>query len=90
MSAIRIKWFAPLDGIFGPRTEIELDQAITVAELLQRVSAGEPRLEPYLRFGPQDTRPKGLAVLRGATTLTLNDRIEPGDALDILVGIQGG
>lgn len=50
----------------------------------------QPGLGQYLRFAPEDTRARGLMILRGDKTLNLTDRIEPGDRVDILVGVQGG
>lgn len=90
MVSARVKWFSPLDDIFGKYSEVEMDRAVTVAEFLDDIRRREPRLDRYIRFAPGDTRPSGLMVLRGAKTLTLADRIEPGDKVDILVGIQGG
>ena len=90
MTPTRVKWYAPLDRLFGPEQEFDLAEPVTVAVFLTRLGETHPDLVQYLRFGPKDTRPRGLMVLRGATTLTLADLIEPGDKVDILVGIQGG
>ncbi len=90
MPPTRVKWFAPLDRLFGPEQEFDLAEAVTVAAFLTRLGETHPGLGRYLRFALEDTRPRGLMILRGATTLTLADLIEPGDKIDILVGIQGG
>jgi len=90
LSALRVKWFAPLDRLFGPESEIDLDGSISVAEFLTRMCAEEPGLERHVHFNPEDTRPRGIVVLRGPTTLTLADAVGPGDRIDVLVGIQGG
>ena len=90
MITSHVKWYAPLDKIFGPVSEVEMDRAVTVAEFLSDLRRREPRLDPYIRFKPEDTLPSGLMILRGDKTLKLADRIEPGDKVDILVGIQGG
>ena len=90
MTASRLKWYPPLDRLFGPVSEIELDRAISVRELLTRMQERQPGLGRYLRFAPEDTHARGLMILRGDKTLNLTDRIEPGDRVDILVGVQGG
>ena len=90
MTPTRVKWYAPLDRLFGPEEEFDLAGPVTVAAFLTLLGETRPGLEQYLRFGPKDTLPRGLMILRGATTLKLTDLIEPGDKVDILVGIQGG
>ena len=90
MSTLRIKWYPPLDRFFGRFSEIDLDEPLTAGDLLVRFREQEPRLAPYARFGPGDRLAWGLMILRGNETLKLNDSIEPGDELEILVMVEGG
>ncbi len=90
MTMSRIKWYPPLDRFFGGFSEVALEAPTVVADLLIRLREEEPRLAPFARFGPDDRLAWGLLVLRGDETLTLADRIEPGDELEILVMVEGG
>ncbi len=89
-SPSRVKWHPPLNRIMGEVSEIPLSRPAPVRELLARFREGEPRLEPFFRFGPDDTRPKGLMIMRGAPRLILTDLVEPGDEVEIMVAVQGG
>ena len=85
-----VKWHPPLNRFMGEISEVPLAGPVPLGELLARFRDREPRLEPFFRFGADDTRPKGLMVMRGAQRLNLTDPVEPGDEVEILVAVQGG
>jgi sulfur carrier protein ThiS len=86
----RITWYPPLDAVRGRNSRIEHDSPITVAELLTRLGAEEPRFGKFLAFGPRDTRARNVMVVKGEKVLYLADTVEPGDDLEILAMMDGG
>ncbi len=86
----RFKWHPPLNRFMGEVSELELTRPAPLRELLARFRDTEPRLEPFFRFGADDTLPKGLMILRGAQRLILTDLVDPGDEVEILLAVQGG
>ncbi|MEE8393916.1 MAG: MoaD/ThiS family protein [Rhodospirillales bacterium] len=74
----------------GKATEVELDQPVPLRDLLNSFREDEPELTQFIKLAPQDTRPRGIVVMRGSDMLELADQVGPGDRLEILVAIQGG
>jgi hypothetical protein len=87
---VRIRWLPPLDRFFGPVSELALQGPTAIPEVLGRLTAQVPELGPYAKFGPGDRQPYGLLVLRGGEVLTLADRLEPEDHVEMLMMVAGG
>ncbi len=87
---VHLTWHSPLDRIMGETGEETIAGETTVESFLVVLREREPRLQPYARWEPQDIKPLGLLVLRGADILALADFIRPGDRLDMLVMLEGG
>ena len=90
MAASCIKWHSPLDRIMGPVTEVDLDGPTPVKVLLSNLRDQKPELKKFVRFESGDTYAWDLLVLRNSETLTLSDRVEPGDMVEVLVMMEGG
>lgn len=85
-----IKWFVPLDRLFGPVTRLELPGPIRVADLLARLVAEKPEFRPYGHFDPGDKQPHGLIVWRKGQALSLDETLSPDDELEMIIMVAGG
>ncbi len=85
-----IKWFPPLDKLFGRVSELALDGPTELREVLIGLRNEKPEFAPYANFGPEDVQPYGLLVWRGGQVLTLRDVVNPDDEVEMIVMIAGG
>lgn len=85
-----IKWFPPLDRIFGPQTEYEAARPLALRTVLIDLRETEPDFLPYANFGPEDRQPYGLMVWRSGQVLGLDDPVGPDDELEMIIMIAGG
>ena len=89
-TALKIKMHPPLDRISGPVKEIPLSEPISLAELLRNFTKEAPGLAPYSKFGPKDVQPLAVLVWRQGKLLTLADKINSADELEMIPMIAGG
>jgi hypothetical protein len=87
---VQLTWHSPLDRIMGEASEETVAGETTVESFLVTLREREPRLQPYAKWEPGDSKAWGLLVLRGSDMLRLADAIRPGDRLDMLAMLEGG
>jgi len=81
---------SPLDRIVGPVKEIFLPEPVSLADLLRFLTEETPDLAPYSKFGPTDVQPLAVFVWREGKLLTLTDKLNPADELEMIPMIAGG
>lgn len=87
---MKIKWFPPLDRLFGLVSEVFLDHPVPVGQVLSQLKDEEPDFAPFARFSPGDRQPHGLMVWRQGLVLTLADLVEPEDEVEMIIMVAGG
>ena len=87
---MRIKFFAPLNRIFGPIKELEFPNPVSVAEVLSLLRDQEPDFALYAGHSPADKHAWGLLVWRGKNLLNLNDILSPDDEIEMIIMVAGG
>ena len=87
---MKLKWFNPLDRLFGPLSEINTTEPITVGQLLTRLAEKQPNFAPFARFSPGDKQPHGLMVWRSGQALSLSDELNSEDELEMIIMVAGG
>ena len=87
---MKIKFFAPLNRIFGPIKELDFSHPVSVADVLRLLLEQEPDFALYAGFSSGDKHAWGLLVWRGKNLLTLNDMLTPEDEVEMIVMVAGG
>lgn len=88
--SVTIRWHPPLDRLFGLTSAWPLGGPTPVARVLAELAACEPRFSRYARRTDGSLRPEALLVWRRGEVLGLDDRVDPGDEVEILVLVTGG
>lgn len=87
---MKITWFPPLDRFYGPVSQVELDRPVPLREILINLTAEKKELAPFARFSPEDRQPHGLMVWRAGKVLGLDDLLDPGDEVEMMIMVAGG
>ena len=87
---MKIKWFAPLDKMFGSVSEFLLTEPTPLPRVLRQLTEQEPAFAPYARFEEGDRQAHGLLVCRRGLVLSLADELHPDDELEMVVMVTGG
>ncbi|MBI5017217.1 MAG: hypothetical protein HZB55_17260 [Deltaproteobacteria bacterium] len=85
-----IRWYPPLDSLFGAVTDLPLERTASVSGLLLEFYEREPRFIRYARHVEGEAAPTGLLVWRRGKALKFVDILEPEDEVEVLVLVTGG
>ena len=86
-----IKFAQPFQQLAGmSQFHLEINEAITVSELLQILGKKFPALERFSGFKKDDNLSAHAMFVRSGRILILSDRLEIDDQIEIFLPVTGG
>ena len=85
-----IRLFGPFEKLAGKEITLELERPMTLRELIGRLSTRFPGFALYAEKTNDAELSAHVAFVKDGRVLKLEDRVEKGDTLQVLLPVTGG
>lgn len=85
-----LKFYAPFDRLVGREARVELEEPLSLRDLLIRLRERHPGLAPYIHEDRDHAISAYVSFLREGKPVALDDLVEDRDTIEVLLPATGG
>ena len=87
---MKIRFYSPFNRICGSELDIEIEESITLKDLIYMLSLRYSEFEKYASKEDDEALWAHMLIVKNGASITLNDYIDSNDKIDILPFAAGG